>query len=121
MTEANDDTADPHRDLDLEGPNTDISSINDRATSLRGPAPVSVGRRFWLFAGVLGLVVFALVLVVSFLSVTNDNARTDRMKSHGIPVTIAVTSYIGNIGGSGSNSARYTCCGNYTVSGTTYR
>jgi len=121
MTEARDDEAEPRRDLGLEGPSANIPSINDRAASLRGPAPVSVGRRFWLFAGVFGLAVFAVVLVVSFLSVTNDNARIDRMKTRGIPVTITVTSCIGNIGGSGSNSAGYTCRGDYTVGGATYR
>lgn len=120
MTEANDDTY-PHKDLDLEGPNAGIPSLDDRATSLRGPAPVSVSRRFWLFAGAFGLAVVAAVLVVSLLSVTNDNARIDRMKTHGIPVTITVTSCIGNIGGSGSNSAGYTCRGDYTVGGATYR
>jgi hypothetical protein len=120
MTEANDDTY-PHKDLDREDPNTEVPSPDDRATSLRGPAPVSVGRRFWLLAGVFGLVVFAVVLVVSFLSVSNDNARIDRLKTHGIPVTITVTSCIGNIGGSGSNSAGYTCRGDYTVNGATYR
>lgn len=120
MTEANDDTY-PHNDLDREDPNTEVPSLDDRATSLRGPAPVSVGRRFWLLAGVCGLVVFAVVLVVSFLSVANDNARIDRLKTRGMPVTITVTSCIGNIGGSGSNSAGYMCRGDYTVGGAPYR
>src|SRR5665213_2650707 len=94
--------------------NTDLPSPDDHVASLRGATAVSVGRRAKLVAGSLGLVALAAVLVVSFLSVTNDNARIDRMKANGIPVTVTVTNCRGNIGGSGSNSAGFTCRGDYT-------
>jgi hypothetical protein len=94
--------------------------LDDRVTTLRGPAAVSVGRTFWLVAGAIGLLVFAAALVVSLLSASNDNARIERMKTHGIPVMVMVTGCAGNLGGSGSNGAGYTCRGTYTVGRTTY-
>ncbi|HEY5265186.1 MAG TPA: hypothetical protein VIJ40_00065 [Acidimicrobiales bacterium] len=100
--------------------NTELPSPNEHVASLRGAAAVSVGRRAKFVVGALGLIALAAVLVVSFLSVTNDNARIDRMKASGIPVTITVTNCRGNIGGSGSNSAGYTCRGDYSVGGATY-
>jgi hypothetical protein len=121
MTEAEHDEAIPHEDLAFAGANAERQSLDDHVTSLRGPAAASVGRTLWLFAGALGLVLFAIALVVSFISATNDNARIDRMKAHGIPVIVTVVDCIGNIGGSGSNAAGYTCRGDYTVGGTTYR
>jgi hypothetical protein len=86
-------------------------------TPLRGPEVQSIGRRFWSVAGAVVLSLFALIIVVSFLSAANDNARIDRMKSHGATVNVTVTSCVGNIGGSGSNAAGYTCRGSYRVDG----
>lgn len=100
--------------------NAEHPSPDDRVASLRGPTAISIGRKSKLFAGAIGLILQAAVLVVSFLSVTNNNARVDRMKAHGIPVTVTVTNCRGNIGGSGSNSAGYTCRGDYTVNGISY-
>jgi predicted transcriptional regulator len=66
------------------------------------------------------LAVFAVIVVVTFLSAANDNARIGRMKADGIPVTVTVLDCAGNIGGSGSNAAGYTCRGEYSVGGATY-
>lgn len=120
MTDAQHDEPDMVQGLAPASATSGPLSLDDRATSLRGAAALGVGRNFWLFAGALGLVVFAAVLVVSFLSVANDNARIDRLKTRGIPVAITVTNCAGNIGGSGSNSAGYTCHGDYIVGGVTY-
>jgi hypothetical protein len=73
-----------------------------------------------LVAAALGLVVFALALVISFVSVTNANARIDRLKTHGIPVTVTVGRCFGNLAGSGSNVAGYQCRGTYRLGHTTY-
>lgn len=89
-------------------------------SSLRGPAVAGVGRQFWLVVSALGLVIFAVVLVVSFVSTANDNARISRLKLHGIPVAVSVTECFGNLGGSGSNAADYTCHGSYRVAGVRY-
>ena len=115
-----DDEAIPHRDLGVDGATADQVSLAHRAVSLRGAAAINVGPRFWLIAATIGLIVFAAVLVVSVDSVATNHARVNRMKSHGIPVVVTVTSCDGNLGGSGSNAAGYSCRGDYTVDGTTY-
>ncbi len=98
------------------------SPLNDEIVStLRGAAPIRPGRTVWLSVAIIALVIFAVVLVVSFLSAANDNARIERMKSHGIPVTLSITNCVGNLGGSGSNVANYTCQGSYTIKGVTYQ
>jgi len=94
--------------------------IPDDAVVLRGAAPIVVRRRFWHYAGALCLVIFAAILVVSFISIANDNARIHRLRAHGIPVSVTITNCLGNIGGSGSNSAGYTCRGDYTIHAVTY-
>jgi hypothetical protein len=99
-----------------------LTNIVDSSTSpaLRGPDARHISDRFWLVTGTLLLGVFAIIIVVSFISAFNDNARIDRLKNHGIPVTVTVTSCVGNIGGSGSNAAGYTCRGSYRVDGVRY-
>jgi hypothetical protein len=64
------------------------------------------------------MVLFAVIHVKSFISATNDNARIDLLRTHGIPVT--VVDCIGNIGSNGSKPAGCSFRGDYTVSGTTY-
>ena len=88
--------------------------------ALRGPTPASIGRNSWLIAGVLGLVVLAAFIVVSFISAINANSAIERMKTHGVPVAVTVGDCIGNIGGSGSNSAGFTCRGSYEVAGVAF-
>ncbi len=88
--------------------------------ALRGPTPADIGRNHWLLAAVLGLVVLAASIVVSFTSAVNANSTIVRMQTHGIPVTVTVGDCIGNIGGSGSNSAGFTCHGSYRVAGVAF-
>lgn len=73
-----------------------------------------------MVSGTFVLALFAVIIVVTFISATNDNARIDRLKSHGVSVVVTVTSCVGNIGGSGSNAAGYTCHGSYRVDGVRY-
>jgi hypothetical protein len=80
-----------------------------------------VSRRFWAVAGAFGLVALAVLLVVSFVAASTNNARITRMKDHGIPVVVTVSDCIGNLGGSGSNATNYTCSGHYAIAGTPYR
>ena len=88
-----------------------------RVASLRGATANGVGRRTKLAFASLGLAVLLVVLVVSFLSVANDHARTERLKEHGVGVGVTVTNCTGNIGGSGSNGAGFTCRGTYALGG----
>src|ERR1700689_1494602 len=90
-------------------------------SSLRGPEAQPIGRNFWLVAGTLLIAVLAVIVTVSFISAANDNSRIDRLKSHGVSVVVTVTNCVGNIGGSGSNAAGYTCRGEYDVRGAAYR
>jgi hypothetical protein len=62
-----------------------------------------------------------LTIVVSFVSAANDNSRIDRLKNHGVPVVVTITNCVGNIGGSGSNAAGYSCHGTYRVDDTRYQ
>jgi hypothetical protein len=101
--------------------NFEKSSRDGQAASLRGPAAVSVGRGFFLMAGALLLVVCAVLLVVGVGSVANGNARINRLRSQGIPVVVTVSGCFGNIGGSGSNGAGFTCHGEYSVDGVKYQ
>lgn len=89
-------------------------------STLRGASPVGVGSRVWVVLGALCLLAFAVALVVSFVSATHDNARIDRLKTHGIAVNATVDNCIGNLGGSGSNASGYTCRSSYVVAGVTY-
>jgi hypothetical protein len=88
---------------------------------LRGAQPTPIGRGFWLIAGTFLCAALVVIVIVSFISAMNDHARIDRLKSHGIPVTVTVTNCEGNIGGSGSNAAGYTCRGQYRVNGMHYQ
>lgn len=65
--------------------------------------------------GTLVLVIFAVTLTVSFVSATHDNARIDRLKTHGIALSATVDNCIGNLGGSGSNASSYTCNASYVI------
>lgn len=89
-------------------------------TALRGAAAQRIDVRFWRFAGTAVLAIFAVIVIVSFISAANDNSRIERLKSHGVSVVVTVTSCVGNIGGSGSNAAGYTCYGTYHVEGVRY-
>jgi hypothetical protein len=120
MTHSEHDGADPHNDSSLEDDRVEHVHIDDHVASLRGATAVSVGRTLWLWVGSVCLVLFAVAIVVSFLSATNDNARINRMRNHGIAVNVTVDICIGNIGGSGSNAAGYTCHGTYRVGGHTF-
>jgi hypothetical protein len=91
-----------------------------RVASLRGAEAASLGRHFWVRAATIGLAFFAVAIALSFASTLNDHSRIDRMKAHGVPVSVAISNCVGNMGGSGSNVAGYVCRGTYTVDGKKY-
>lgn len=95
--------------------------LSNGRSSLRGPEAQRIGGRFWFTAGALLLIAFAVVIVVSYISAANDNARIDRLKTHGVSVMVTVTNCTGNIGGSGSNASGYTCQGAYRIDGVGYQ
>lgn len=101
-------------------PNHEQARDEAGVATLRGASAVGVGRRFWVVLGALALAAFAIVIVVSFVSAVHDNARIDRLKTHGTAVNAAVDNCIGNLGGSGSNASSYTCSASYSVGGVDY-
>jgi energy-coupling factor transporter transmembrane protein EcfT len=119
VTTDNHDDARP-RDGLLARVDAELRSRETRVASLRGAEAKILGRRFWLVAGAIGLLVFAAALVISFVSVTNANARIDRLKAHGIPVVVTMGRCVGNLSGSGSNVAGYQCRGTYHVGTATF-
>jgi hypothetical protein len=108
------------KDSPTELPSSYSSSSGDRVASLRGAQAASLGRHFWLRAATVGLVLFALAIALSFASTLNDHSRLDRMKAHGVPVSVTITNCVGNMGGSGSNVAGYVCRGTYAIDGVKY-
>jgi hypothetical protein len=87
--------------------------VRETRVASRGAEGRTIGRRFWLVAG-------ALALVLSFVSVANANARIDRLKAHGIPVVVTMGRCFGNLAGSGSNVAGFQCRGTYQLGHTTF-
>ncbi len=98
----------------------DAPTSGERRTVLRGADAVDVGGRFQVAAGALVLVVVAALLLISVVAAANNNGRISRMKLRGLAATVVVTDCTGNLGGSGSNAANYTCRGHYVVDGTPY-
>lgn len=92
-------------------------SEESKSTSLRGAQANTVKSSWptWLARGFF--VIAGLCVVVGFASVHSSNAQIDRIRLHGIPVVVKVLSCNGNIGGTGSTSAGYTCIGSYRVAG----
>jgi hypothetical protein len=95
-------------------------SDSHEVITLRGAEAQVIGRRFWTVAGSVVFTLLSILVVVSFISAALDNARIGRLKSHGVPVIVTITDCVGNIGGSGSNGAGYTCYGTYRVHGARY-
>lgn len=91
--------------------------MSTEAPRLRG-ATVNTGRglrpRTWRLILIVALVLTALVNVLSW---RNDNQRYQRLSTSGIAVIVHVGTCTGNLGGSGSNGAGFTCTGSYVVDG----
>ncbi len=72
--------------------------------------------------GTWRLFVVLVIVVMDFFNVLswhNDNQRYQRLSAHGIATTIKIGNCTGNLGGSGSNGAGFTCTGTYLVRGQT--
>ncbi len=93
----------------------------DRVATLRGAGVGTVnGRRLGTIVVGLCLVVVAVLAIAFFVAGVHKNDQTTRLRQHGVPVTITVTSCVGQLGGSGSNAAGYTCQGTYGLDGHRY-
>jgi len=93
----------------------------EASTTLRGAAVSVDPKRAGVVAGVLcvaALVVSGLVLLVAG---AHQNAQITALKTRGQPAEATVVSCLGELGGSGSNGAGYSCRATYRVAGHEYR
>jgi hypothetical protein len=89
-------------------------------TTLRG-AGVDVNvRRAGRVVVALCLVALAVLVVVLFVAGVHKNDQINRLRAHGVPVTVTVSGCLGLLGGSGSNPAGYACRGTFTLDGHRY-
>jgi hypothetical protein len=89
-------------------------------TTLRG-AGVDVNvRRAGRVVVALCLVTLAVLVVVLFVAGVHKNDQINRLRAHGVPVTVTVSGCLGLLGGSGSNPAGYACRGTFTLDGHRY-
>jgi len=83
-----------------------------RGATVRG-RPTLSGRR----ALIATLAVIAASLALVLNAYASDYQRVSDMRTNGVQSTLSVSSCIGNLGGSGSNGAGYTCTGTYRFNG----
>lgn len=99
----------------------DAASSAAALTTLRG-AGVDVNTRL---AGrvvvALCLVALTVLMVILFVAGYHKNEQINRLRQHGVPVTVTVSGCLGLLGGSGSNPAGYACQGTFTLGGHRYR
>jgi hypothetical protein len=103
-----------------DGSNADRGPLDTPVSTLRGSG-VDVDSRQVVRAAVgLCLVALAVVVVVLLVAGANKNAQINRLRQHGVPVEVTVTTCLGQLGGSGSNAAGYQCRGSFTIDGRHY-
>jgi hypothetical protein len=95
-------------------------SADEPLSTLRG-ASASVNPRRAAQV-VVGLIMVSLaVLGIVFIAVgINKNNQINELRGHGVHVTFVVSKCVGQLGGSGSNVAGYSCQGSYQVRGQRY-
>lgn len=94
-----------------------MSDPSPVSSSLRGAPVAGDGRRLGRTIGwvlVLAMILLGLVMVVAKV---DDNNKAHRLHASGIPVTARVTYCLGQLGGSGTNAAGYSCKAAYMVGG----
>jgi hypothetical protein len=110
----------PPRPLDDSANPTKTGKYAEPLTSLRAGSVDIDARRIGRGIAVLLLVALVVVAVVLAVAGTQKNNQINRLRQHGVPVTITVSSCLGLLGGSGSNAAGYNCRGTFTVAGRRY-
>jgi hypothetical protein len=91
-----------------------------RIGALRGASVQFDPRRLVPIALTVLLATLAVLAVVFTVAGVHSNNQIDRLHHDGVPVTVTVTGCLGQLGGSGSNAAGYSCNGRYTLSGHVY-
>ncbi|HWD24866.1 MAG TPA: hypothetical protein VG368_05340 [Acidimicrobiales bacterium] len=89
-------------------------------TNLRGAGVSIDARRLGRFLIGLTLVGMAAGAALFFVAGIHKNDQIERLYRDGRPVSVTVTACLGNLAGSGTNAAGYSCRGTYTVAGRIY-
>ena len=71
-------------------------------------------------AAVAALAAMAVTAAVLFVAGADKNHQVDRLRDHGVAVTVRVSGCRGLLGGSGSNPVGYSCTGTYRYDGRRY-
>ena len=88
--------------------------------TLRGAAPGLDIRRVGQAVVGLCLVALSVTVVIFFVGAIHKNAQIADLRAHGVPVPFTITGCLGQLGGSGSNAAGYSCRGTFSLSGHRY-
>ena len=67
------------------------------------------------------LVALAVTGLVLLIAGIQNNSQINSLRHDGVPVTVTVDRCLGLMGGTGQNSAGYSCTGTYSLGGTQYR
>jgi hypothetical protein len=90
-------------------------------TTLRGATVnVDIRRAGQVVVGV-GLAALAVTGLILLIAGIHNNSQINRLRHHGVPVSVSVTTCLGLMGGTGQQGAGYSCTGTYTLDGTEYR
>jgi hypothetical protein len=66
---------------------------------------------------VLALAALASAAVIEFVAGAHKNSQITELRHDGVPVPFRVSGCLGQLGGSGSNAAGYSCTGTYRLDG----
>jgi N-acetyltransferase len=66
------------------------------------------------------LAALAVLVIVLTISAINDNSRANRLRNHGVPVSVTVTGCVAVASGTGETVYGYDCTGTFTVDGHTH-
>jgi len=97
-----------------------IDQANLRIGYVRGAGVVMDSRRTLRALVVVSVLVLATLTIVLTREAINANARISRLRQHGVPVDVTVTSCLGLASGSGITEAGYRCRGTFTLKGHHY-
>jgi hypothetical protein len=110
---------DPRAGVPARGAGPPGSSEHPVST-LRGAGVEVDGRRAGRVALALALAALAAVAIVLFVAGADKNNQINRLRQHGVPTDMTVTTCRGLLGGSGSNAAGYACRASFTYNGRRY-
>jgi hypothetical protein len=88
-----------------------------RSDKQRQAAAANVVHRIHPMVQGVVLVVIVLLIALFFVGGVHRNNQVTRLRQHGVPVDVTVTSCLGVAAGSGSTASTFTCNGEFTLDG----